>query len=112
MSLIAFVFAKRGRMALAAACAISVFAGVSADAQMADLPSTPTTSTAAPARPALGPTIRAINVQGTQRVEPPTVLSYVTLHVGDPYDEEAADRSLKALFATGLFADVKFNWNS
>jgi outer membrane protein insertion porin family len=110
MSFIAFVFAKRGRMALAAACAISVFAGVGADAQMADLPAAPT-SAAAPARPALGPTIRAINVQGTQRVEPPTVLSYVTLHTGDAYDEAAADRSLKALFATGLFADVKFNWD-
>ena len=27
------------------------------------------------------------------------------------YDEQAVDRSLKTLFATGLFADVKFNWN-
>jgi outer membrane protein insertion porin family len=110
MSLIAFVFAKRGRMALAAACAISVFAGVGADAQMANLPAAPAQS-AAPVAPVQGPPIRAINVNGSQRIEASTVLSYVTLHIGDPYSEEAVDRSLKALFATGLFADAKFNWD-
>ena len=58
----------------------------------------------------LGPPIRRIVVTGTQRIEPATVLSYISVREGDPYDEQAVDRSLKTLFATGLFADVKFRW--
>jgi outer membrane protein insertion porin family len=59
----------------------------------------------------LGPPIRQIVVAGTQRIEPATVLSYISVREGDQYDEQAVDRSLKTLFATGLFADVKFRWN-
>lgn len=59
----------------------------------------------------LGPPIRQIVVAGTQRIEPATVLSYISTREGDQYDEQAVDRSLKTLFATGLFADVKFRWN-
>ena len=33
--------------------------------------------------------------------------SYLLVQPGDPFDAERIDRSLKALFATGLFADVK-----
>jgi len=55
--------------------------------------------------------IKRIVVQGTQRIEPATVLTYVSVKEGDVYDPAAADRSLKTLFATGLFADVKFNWD-
>ncbi len=50
-------------------------------------------------------------MRGTQRIEPATVLSYMSIRQGEPYDEQAVDRSLKTLFATGLFADVKMNWN-
>ncbi|MBU6471952.1 MAG: outer membrane protein assembly factor BamA [Alphaproteobacteria bacterium] len=57
------------------------------------------------------PPIQQIMVRGTQRIEPATVLSYISVHVGQPYDEQAVDRSLKTLFATGLFSDVKFGWN-
>ncbi len=65
-----------------------------------------------PAAPApSGPAIKHIVVQGAQRIEPATVLSYVSVREGEPYDEQAVDRSLKSLFATGLFADVKFNWD-
>lgn len=59
----------------------------------------------------LGPPIRQIMVAGTQRIEAATVLSYISIREGDQYDEQAIDRSLKTLFATGLFADVKFRWN-
>src|SRR5262249_5288934 len=48
---------------------------------------------------------------GTQRIETGTVMSYISVRQGDEYDEQAIDRALKALFATGLFADVKFNWD-
>ena len=58
----------------------------------------------APARP-----IQHIVVTGTQRVEPDTVLTYVNLREGDPYDPVQIDVALKALYATGLFSDVRFS---
>ncbi len=51
-------------------------------------------------------TVREIEVEGTQRIDPDTVRSYVLLKPGEAASEEELDRSLKALFATGLFADV------
>ena len=51
-------------------------------------------------------TISAIEVEGSQRIEPATVKSYLTVHEGDAFDGAQVDQSLKALFATGLFADV------
>jgi outer membrane protein insertion porin family len=53
-----------------------------------------------------GGTISAIQIQGNVRSEVETIRSYLQLKVGQPYDAAAADRSLKALFATGLFSDV------
>jgi outer membrane protein insertion porin family len=53
-----------------------------------------------------GGIIGEIEVEGTQRIEPDTVRSYLLIKPGDPYDADRLDRSLKALFATGLFADV------
>ncbi|HZU88299.1 MAG TPA: outer membrane protein assembly factor BamA, partial [Stellaceae bacterium] len=50
-----------------------------------------------------------IKIEGTQRIEPETVLSYLLIKPGDPWSEELVDKSLKALFATGLFADVKLD---
>lgn len=52
-------------------------------------------------------TINAIRVEGNRRIEPETVRSYLQFSTGDRYDEGAVDESLKALFATGLFADVR-----
>jgi outer membrane protein insertion porin family len=54
-------------------------------------------------------TVSDIRVEGTQRIEKETVLSYLLLQKGDPWDPERVDKSLKALFATGLFADVKLD---
>src|SRR5437879_4876159 len=59
-----------------------------------------------PAAAAAG-AIADIRIEGIQRIEPETVRSYLLLQAGDPWDPERVDRSLKALFATGLFADVK-----
>jgi outer membrane protein insertion porin family len=50
-----------------------------------------------------------IRVEGIQRIEPETVRSYLLIQPGDAWDDEAVDRSLKALFATGLFADVSLS---
>jgi outer membrane protein insertion porin family len=54
-------------------------------------------------------TISDIRIEGIQRIEPETVRSYLLLHEGDQWDTERVDRSLKALFVTGLFADVKLS---
>jgi outer membrane protein insertion porin family len=50
--------------------------------------------------------IRDVRVEGVQRIEPATVVSYLTLKPGDRFDPVQEDASLKTLFATGLFADV------
>ena len=52
-------------------------------------------------------TIGSIRIDGIQRIEPETVRSYLLVQAGDAWDPERIDQSLKALFATGLFADVK-----
>ena len=52
--------------------------------------------------------IAEISVEGSQRVDPATVISYMQLKVGDRYDREKLDQSLKSLFSTGYFRDVKF----
>lgn len=53
-----------------------------------------------------GGSIADIRVEGTQRIEPSTVRSYLVVAPGDAFDPERIDQSLKSLFATGLFADV------
>ncbi len=53
--------------------------------------------------------VREIVIQGAQRVEPDTVKSYLLIREGDSFDNRRLDRSLKSLFATGLFADVSVN---
>jgi outer membrane protein insertion porin family len=113
MSLNDFPFARLARVALAAACATAAIPSNSALAQTAAGPTKPPATTTSPAETAAAPqpgvVIRRIVVQGTQRIEAATVLSYISLKEGDPYDPLAADKSLKTLFATGLFADVTFH---
>jgi outer membrane protein insertion porin family len=59
-----------------------------------------------PAAAVAGGTITGVQIQGNVRAEPETIRSYLQLKEGQPYDHAAADRSLKALFGTGLFSDV------
>ncbi len=51
--------------------------------------------------------IQTIRVEGNKRVEPETVRSYLTFSTGDAFDPAQIDESLKALFATGLFQDIR-----
>lgn len=53
-------------------------------------------------------TIGNVRVEGNQRIESATVLSYVDVQRGDPFDADLLNRALKSLFGTGLFADVSF----
>lgn len=62
---------------------------------------------AQPAAAQLGAgSVSSIAVEGNQRIEPETIRSYMAIAPGDPFSPELIDRSLKNLFATGLFADV------
>src|SRR5215470_8972174 len=63
----------------------------------------------APAAQAQSGAIKSIRVEGNRRVEPETVRSYLRFTVGDPYDPAKIDQSIKSLFATGLFSDVRID---
>jgi outer membrane protein insertion porin family len=54
-----------------------------------------------------GPIIQSVVVEGAQRLEPDTVMSYVHIRAGARYSEALADQALKDLYATELFADVQ-----
>lgn len=54
-------------------------------------------------------TIREIRVNGVQRIEPSTVLTYLGVSVGDEVTSENLNQALKNLYGTGLFADVNMN---
>lgn len=67
---------------------------------------TPAYAQAPAPRGAAGSVISSVQITGNVRAELETVRSYLQLKEGQPYDPAAADRSLKALFSTGLFSDV------
>jgi outer membrane protein insertion porin family len=52
-------------------------------------------------------TIKDIRVEGIQRTEAGTVFSYLPVRVGDRFDNERAIAAIRALYATGLFKDVR-----
>jgi len=53
--------------------------------------------------------IKNIRVEGNRRVEPETVRTYLRFNVGDAYDPAKVDQSIKSLFSTGLFSDVRID---
>lgn len=55
--------------------------------------------------------VKKIQLNGTMRIEPETVLSYLMIREGDGVDQQRLDRGLKSLFATNLFADVQMRFN-
>jgi len=63
---------------------------------------------AAPAARAIEPfALQDIRVEGLQRTDPGTVFAALPFRVGDTYTDEKAAAALRALFATGLFKDVR-----
>lgn len=52
-------------------------------------------------------TLRDIRVDGLQRTDPGTVFAALPFRVGDLYTEEKGAAAVRALFATGLFKDVR-----
>ncbi len=63
---------------------------------------------AAPTAQAIEPfVLQDIRVEGLQRTDPGTVFAALPFRVGDTYSDDKAAAALRALFATGLFKDVR-----
>lgn len=54
-----------------------------------------------------GTVAQRIVVEGNQRIEEATVLSYMVIRPGQAYNPQMVDLSLKTLYGTGLFSDVQ-----
>jgi outer membrane protein insertion porin family len=94
------------------ACALALTASASAiagaQAAWAQQPGQPPTQPPAQPQPQQPQVIGRILVEGNQRIESRTVLSYLLVRPGDVFDEERIGLSVRALGATGLFADIQF----
>jgi outer membrane protein insertion porin family len=53
--------------------------------------------------------VKDIRVEGLQRTEPGTVFSYLPVKVGETMNAAKARAALRALYATGFFADVRLD---
>jgi outer membrane protein insertion porin family len=51
--------------------------------------------------------IEGIDIQGTQRIDTETVISYSNVDLGDIYTEELGNKILKDLFDTNLFSNIE-----
>jgi outer membrane protein insertion porin family len=109
---------------LAAVCLTPLLTSIAAQAQPTTNPPRPRSATGAtrgatpahtprpsrPSRPASaahsGDEISTIKVVGNSRIEEGTIRSYMLVAPGDSFDPDKIDRSLKTLYATGLFSDV------
>lgn len=56
-------------------------------------------------------TVRDIRVEGLQRVEPGTIFASLPFRVGETYNDEKGSAAIRALFALGLFKDVRLETN-
>jgi len=86
---------KRGLVVAGLLLVLGLFGGIGSTAH------------AAPAD--AGFTTSSIVVQGNRRIEADTIRSYFKPGAGGHLDSAAVDAGLKALYATGLFEDVKIN---
>jgi outer membrane protein insertion porin family len=102
-----------GARATATLLAGTILSGVVAPAEAqtaakpAAAPAAQAQATPAPVTPAVVRTIKSLRVEGSQRIEPETVLSYTRLRVGDSYTNETIDQAIKDLLASDLLADVQ-----
>ena len=107
-------FSARACLVLLAGTALS---GTEALAQSAADAAASPAAAQAPASAAAAPAtaesavrvIRSLRVDGSQRIEPDTVLSYTKLRVGQPYSNETLDQALRDLLASDFFADVSIS---
>lgn len=82
-------------------------------AQTTPAPATPAATTPALPEVQVAPpvtrTIKTLRVEGSQRIESDTVLSYTKLRVGTAFTNETLDQAIKDLYASDLFADVSIS---
>lgn len=95
--------------------ASSILAGLPIAAHGQTAPASPSPAAPGPAAdaqttpaptPAPAKVIRSLRVEGAQRIEPETVLSYTKLRTGANFTNETLDQAIKDLLASELFADV------
>ena len=55
--------------------------------------------------------VRDIRVEGLQRVEAGTIFASIQVRVGDTYNDDKGSSAIRALFALGLFTDVRLEIN-
>ncbi len=55
--------------------------------------------------------VRDIRVEGLQRVEAGTIFASIQVRVGDTYNDDKGSSAIRALFALGLFKDVRLEVN-
>jgi len=56
-------------------------------------------------------TVRDIRVEGLQRVEPGTVFASLPVRVGETYNDDKGAAAIRALYALGVFTDVRLEVN-
>jgi outer membrane protein insertion porin family len=92
-----------------AACLLAMVFVMGAAAQQPPV-SAPGPASTPPSAPRMGSgVVQAINVTGNQRIEAGTIRSYILVRPGDPFDPDRLDRSVKTLYSTGLFQDVRLS---
>ena len=80
-----------------------------AQGQAAPAAAVPAQPDSAPVAPPVTRTIKSLRVEGSQRIESDTVLSYTKLRVGTSFTNETLDQAIKDLYASDLFADVSIS---
>src|SRR4030065_1155461 len=64
---------------------------------------------AAPGLLAAQEIVEKIEIVGNDRVTPETIIYYLSVRQGDPYNAEQLRRDFRVLWSTGFFADIKFD---
>ncbi len=100
-----------GTMLSAPAAAFAQVAGAAGPPPAASIlpPPALAPSSTGPALPKQAGYVSRIIVQGNERIDPETILSYLPINVGQTIDAPTIDVALKALFRTDLFSDVKID---
>jgi outer membrane protein insertion porin family len=115
--------ARRPRASVRAVSGLAILLATSALASgvwAQAAPPPPATSTVQPPPPSTSPTpaapgpvvpesgvVQRIVVQGNERIETETILAYLPVQVGDTVGAAQIDNTIKTLFRTDLFADVR-----
>ena len=56
--------------------------------------------------------IEEIRINGTQRIDIETIISYASVSIGDIYNEELGNQILKDLFDTNLFSNIEVSFEN